>query len=1020
MKTLSITILQKPIGTLMLALALASGGAWAGFNMRLDFLPDFSVPKLTVIAQYQGLPAEEIRSLITIPLEDSLSSLGGLKNMKSISRDGLSLIELKFPWGTDRTLAGIETREIIDTAYLNLPSKAPKPQVLPLDPGDIPIIVIGVYPHDGDLCLARRLADRELRSRLQRIEGVGSIQVAGGLEEEIHVDTDPFLLAARGYSLGDLTAALGNSNIDHPSGTITEGRIEYLVKTKANTAGLKELGEIYLPEPRETKHSDKSTLQLKDVAEITWSTKKQTSVFYYQSGGEAGKEGIRILIRRQSGFSPRKMAVNINRELERLRKSFGDDLEIQILLDRSISLDRSLKDLARALCLGSIIAFSVLLLFLRSLTQALILLVSLPASLLSALLLLFLCGRSLNLMSLGGLTMGAGMVIDNAIVVTERLVRHVDKSRSRTESIDIISEVIVSLAPPLIGSTLTTIIVFIPLFFIRGIAGALFGDLALGIIFAIGASLLFSLTVIPVLYLILNPASQKRQREIVLIQFCRRILRLTFRHPVFTSIITSGLCLSGFFLLGCLQREVIPPVNEGLLSCSIQMPPGTDIKTMKTLASDSIGKIREITEIREIHAWAGGEPGDPYYLASTVEAEEILQLRVLFIPGTGREAIALKLANLIKLQSGRFSILPEENILENLLGIRNSHDWALTGDEPRQTRTAAEDLLTELKAENLYSEVPSLEPAEKKGLLRLYPDREALLALGMELPELSQQLGVALLGSIPTRMLQEGREIDVRLRINAENRQNKEDITELTLPGSNLTPIQVGSLARLKEEAALPYLIRENRADISLIRFQHSIDDSLADRLEDAGGVSQSASILKQQYKEILLLFIIAFILLYLCLGIQFESFSLPLLLMLSIPLGIGGIGYALFLSSSSINLNSSLGLLVLMGISVNNGILLYEESKNMHSRPGATVIGTLYRGTASRLRPILMTSLTTTLALLPMAIDPAGKSSQASLAVSIIGGLAASTILSLMLLPQVFRVKFKKDEKSKIDIRIL
>ena len=226
-------VLKRPVGTLMLCIGLTLGGIWSAITMRLDFLPDFTVPKLTVAAAYKGLPADEIRQLITMPLEDSLSSLGGLQNMSSISRDGLSLIELEFPWGTDSTSAGIRTREAIDIAWLNLPSGASKPQVLAVDPGNIPIITIAVYPKNGNLSLARRLAERELSSIIQRIEGVGSIQVSGGYVEEVHIDADPDILASRGYTLASISNTLETSNIDYPAGIITERQYRIYCKNKS-------------------------------------------------------------------------------------------------------------------------------------------------------------------------------------------------------------------------------------------------------------------------------------------------------------------------------------------------------------------------------------------------------------------------------------------------------------------------------------------------------------------------------------------------------------------------------------------------------------------------------------------------------------------------------------------------------------------------------------------------------------------------------------------------------------------
>ena len=233
--------LLRPIGTLMISLGLAAGGLWSLVTIDMDFLPAFTVPKISILAPYRGLPAGEIREMVTLPLEEALSSINGLKHIASLSRDGLALMECTFPWGTDRTLSGLQAREIIDTAYPSLPLEAEKPRVLPVNPGDIPIIVLGLYPESGDLSLARRLADREIRMRLQQIEGVGSIQVRGGREEEVHVEIDPSLLSGKGLSLPALAEKLSGMNMDYPAGTVTEGPVEYLVKVKARAESIEQL-----------------------------------------------------------------------------------------------------------------------------------------------------------------------------------------------------------------------------------------------------------------------------------------------------------------------------------------------------------------------------------------------------------------------------------------------------------------------------------------------------------------------------------------------------------------------------------------------------------------------------------------------------------------------------------------------------------------------------------------------------------------------------------------------------------
>lgn len=994
-------ILNRPVGSLMLWLGLLLGGIWAGMNMRLDFLPELSIPRLTIVAQYQGLPAGEIRSLLTIPLEDSLSSLGGLRNMKSISRDGLSLIELEFPWGTDRTEAGMRTREVIDLAWHSLPSEAAKPHVLTIDPGDVPIITIAVFPKTGSLQLARRLSDRELRSRLQRIDGVGSIQVSGGLVEEIHIEADSARIANLGYSLPALADVVSNSNIDYPADTITEGTTEYLVKTKSRAEDLETLGKLYLPVGNAG--GGTSSVQLNDIAGLSFGTADQHSFFY--SGGQNAKtrEGVRVQIRRRPGYSPADMVENFKNELPEIQRSFDRDLDIRIISDRSIALTCSMRDLRIALVSGAIFAFLVILLFMRNIRRAAILLVSLPSSLLFAVLFLFLSGKSLNLMSLGGLALGVGMVVDNSIVVIERLARRLNPETGRAERIEIITRTVAELAPSLAGSTATTVIVFTPLLFIRGLFGALFGDLSLSVIFSLSSSLLISLTVIPVLYLLLKPGESGNSGGRLYI-FLRKLIRFSLRRPVPVIAAVIICCLSAYLPFRSLRVEVVSPLNEGVLNCSVKMPPGTSIEAVKNLTADIINETGRIRGIGSILAWAGGESSDPYYLASTEESSETIQLRITFPLTEDSERITTELEELLEFQGSTVSIQPPENILEKLIGVNSSRDMVLEGDDPGRLRAAAGSLLSSGIDAHLV-------PEEEKALINMYPDRQALSSLGIDLPALSHQLSLAVYGSVPTSILIDGREIDVRLRAEDDVRRSRTSLMQLSILNNESIPVIMSSVMEMREESAFPYLLRENRKDLSVIRPAQGAEPSDIEMLKDRGARPKEIPVLNSQASEILMMFALAVLLLYLCLGIQFESFSIPLLLMLSIPPGAAGICAALFLSGGSINLNSCLGILVVMGVSVNNGILLYEESRRLLFRPGALPLSALYRGTSSRLRPILMTSITTVTALIPLAVGPFGNSSQSSLAVSVIGGLTVSTLLSLLLLPLIFRLKLKREQ---------
>ena len=490
----------------------------------------------------------------------------------------------------------------------------------------------------------------------------------------------------------------------------------------------------------------------------------------------------------------------------------------------------------------------------------------------------------------------------------------------------------------------------------------------------------------------------------------RKSLRFSLRHSITIVCIILGIAAAGVYFGSRLCREVIPPLNEGIVNGMVQMPPGTSLRAAENLSNNIIETLSGLDNIDKVFSWAGGEDDDPYYLSSTNESTEIIQFRIIFPPEADRHDLENIITEKIKPAGCRLSILPPENILESLIGIKSVEDWVITAIKPEAARDKATAVIDEIKDNN----IPELLPLSKKSLLKLYPDRDALSATAIELTALSRQLGESIHGSLPTRLKTEGRNIDVRIRVREEDRKTRSDIMNLTIPANEGNIVRLESLASIKEEEALPYLLRENRKDLGVIHFTTKPEPQTVKLLGSLGASPKDIPEIEKQSGELLTIFILAILLLYLCLGIQFESFSIPLFLMLGIPLGGAGITTALLISGNSINLNSSLGLLVVMGISVNNGILLFEEGTAMLNTKGATPLGALYRGTASRLRPIILTSLTTVTALIPLAIDPLGRSSQASLAVAVIGGLCISTILSLLLLPKILLLQLKKQLGTK------
>ncbi len=981
--------IKRPIGTIMVFLAILIISIWSISLMPVDFLPEIEVPKLTVISSYGGLPAKEIRELLTIPMEDSFSSLKGIKHINSISRDGLSIIELEFHWGTNMVLAGVETREVIDMAYLSLPSDAGKPQVLPVDPNDEAVMTIAVFPKNGDLALARRLAEREIKSRLQQSVGVGSVQVSGGLIDEIHILLDQSFIGAKGLNVSQISSALAGGNISYPAGTIEEGSIEYIVKTDGKAKSWQKLGEYFVDI-----NQNSPPIQIKDLGSISNAYKDQHSIFQYN-----GEEGVLLSIRKQSKASPVTMSKEVHKKLELLEKSYGKTLDFKVIDDSSIIIEKSISDLVISAILGAVFAFVVLLIFLKNLKNSFLLIISLPISISWALLLLSLTGRSLNVMSLGGLAMGVGMLVDNAIVVMERLSRLGNKNKS------LIIQETKALAGSLLGSTITSLVVFFPVLFLPGLLGSLFTDLALAVIYSLSASLFVAVTLIPVLYVLWgksNTRSISRKTPILM----GKIFKGSFRNPFKTLIAVLLISTIGILLLVKLPFMFLPSINQGYLTVKIEMPPGSSMDYMKQVSSDLSSTLAYQKWIDQIAVQIGGEADDPYYLSNSEAGPETLFARIQYRKESSDfNRLSQDLLSVIHLNIGEISIHPPRDLLSRLLGLKPGREsWLIYRLNPEETRLAGENFI-----KNNASNKWKILPKRRKSQVILYPDREKLAKIGMDVSSFSQSVGSSLFGSIQSSIFWDGRDVDIKVQLNRDNKNSIFKLSQLNLKSRDSKDFKLEELVEIEEQQTLPYLRRIDRKDITELIYLGKTGKEQQKSLFSQKLVSADKSLLKDNIPGIITIFSLSLLLLYLTLGTQFESFFLPLLLMLALPLGFSGIGIALFLGRSSLNLNSILGILVLMGISVNNSILLYETFKRELKNKKNSILGSIYRGTISRFRPIMMTMLTTALALIPLAINPFGTSTQSSMALAIIGGLTISTVLSLLIIPKIFYLYERK-----------
>jgi len=842
--------IHRPVTTLMAALTFLLIGILGILNLPREFYPNLETPKLVISAPYSTASTKDIRTMVTIPLEDALSSLQGLEGMESISRPGLSLIELKLKWGTDMLFAGIQTRGIIDSVWQGLPSDMKKPVVLAVDPNGQPLMTIGIIPESTALPNLKKIAEREIKTELQQVEGVASTILAGGRDKEVEVKTEASILSGRGLSLEDLANAISGNNLNYPTGTIIEGSKELMVKAKGRAENLKELESI----PLKNKETGQYFL-LSDLADVDFKLKEQKSYF-----GIAGSEGVGLILRRRVGENPIKVADRLKVVINSLNKRYEGQFFLVILNDSTIPIRENIRSLTLSLITGMIISFIILFLFTKKLGSALILLVSIPLSLSATLGLLYMINVTLNIMSLGGLTLGIGMLVDNSVVILENL------QKNKAISPDEIYNGTIQMARSTLGSTLTSVLIFLPLLFLPGLIGSLYKDLALSISFSLLISFLVSITFTPVGYMFIKTnyiCSDNVVRHKKTGWYKNNLKRL-LRHPIYIFLLILLAFLPLVISLPSLRINFIAETVQKELNLTIKYPTGTSLAWIKKQDGFLAEKIYSLQEISSVYSRIGAEDGDIFYLSNPEESSSILHITIEH--HGDQAALKHKINIILSSLSTPFTLESTADPLKEILGLKKQGTWILTAKNPDDLKKRSEEIRYFFSSKGEKIQIhPNIELSE----LHIIPKREQLTKKNLELSKLISTVHAGLEGVEQGHITIKGRDYPIRFRFPFSGSNEIGNISILTSEG---VIIPVSELAELKWETSPAKLLRINRMDAKWIDIKES--DSLQPDRPFSDLSLPDGSLFQRYSRKILLLFLISIILLYLYLGAQFESFS--------------------------------------------------------------------------------------------------------------------------------------------------
>ncbi len=1003
MKGLISIAVRRRISVLMCALAVIAFGSVAYERLAVDLFPDISYPSLTIQTELTDAAPQEIETMITRPVEEAVGVLRGLERMRSVSRAGVSQVSLEFAWGSDMSSLAMDVREKLDRIIL--PEGTEDPLVLRFDPSLEPIARLALTGPDA-LTSIRNLAERKLKPDLETIRGVAAAQLRGGLEEEIRVEIDQERLSALGLPLSVVQEALGSSNINLPGGTLRGSDRQFLIRTLNELDSVDEIAALIVQQ------QGGRTVTIGDVARVFRGAKERQEITRVD-----GKECVEIAIYKEGDANTVGVSKALGERLSEWNGKLPKGYALTILFEQARFIEQAVDGVRDATVIGGFIAIFILMLFLRDLRSTLIITTAIPLSIIATFLAMYRMGVSLNVMSLGGLTLGIGMLVDNAIVVLESI------HRRRQEGLDRAQAAVqgaAQVAPAVMASTLTTIAVFLPIVFVQGVAGQLFADQAITVTISLLASLVVALTVIPMLSA-QGKGTAPKSGSVGQSRIYDRVLKGALKYRVLTLGVASALFAGAMWTAGSLDQELIPRLRSGEIFFEVKMPEGTALAATDKVARQMEAVASSEPRISQHNLTVGSRQAAGGMSVNT-KAENLAQLNILVKDREDPE-IEVAVAEALRAQ---FSGIPDAEIRlgrPTYFTLQTPIEIAIYGDDLHDLRDYSLELAEALSAETGFVDVrASLEAGNPE--LQVIFNRRRVAALGLDIAALSETLKNRVQGAVPTRFKEADRQIDIRV-LNAEStRDSIEDVRHLVLPGPQGRSIRLLSVAevraargpaeihRLQQQRAA--LITTNLQGLSLGAAVKVVQDLLhqmppGDGMSaEIGGQSQE---MQTSFQSLWFAVMLAIFLVYLVMASTFESLIHPLIVLGTIPLALIGVVLGLVLTETTITVIVLIGAVMLVGIVVNNAIVLIDAI-NRFRRAGVDKLSAVLQAAHLRLRPILMTTLTTCLALIPMALGwGEGGELRAPLGITVASGLVLSTLLTLVVIPAAYMLVPSKVE---------
>lgn len=1002
--------IRKPVTTIMVTLMVFIAGILSYTSLDQALMPDMDLPIAVAATTYVGASPEEVENLISKPLEEGLGSIANVDTITSVSAANMSMVVLQFVDGTDIDMAAVDMRDKLDQIESTLPDGADEPMVIKMDINAIPIM-LGVKAENLDLNSLHEMLDENVVNRLERIEGVASVDLTGGIEREIRVTIDPAKLAGYGLTTSTISGMLAAENMNLPSGDLAQGDTTVSIRTIGEFKSLQEIQNLPIPT------STGAVVHLSDVARVEEVEADRDSFMYMN-----GERGILISVDKQSTANLVKVSDALNKEIEALQEDFPE-LEIYMLTDTAEYIEMSLSNITETAFLAAIIAFFVLFLFLKNAVTAGIIAVSIPTSIMATFGLMYVTGINMNMISMGGVAIGIGMLVDNSVVVLDSIYQYYERGYTPAESAEIGAKE-VSMA--ITASTLTTVAVFIPLAMQGGTTGAMMQNLSFTIVYALVASVVVALTFVPMACALLLKRETKtiHWKNIKFLAFLDHwdaaidmlsrkyelALKWALGHRKKTVITVVVVFILSLFSVPLAGIDFMATMDQGSASVTVELPNGTDLDTTEETALEVLYRLEQIPEVEMIYA----SVGSGMMSAGTNSASITMNLVDKDDRDRSTDEVCEEVEGLLADIPGAEITVSSSN---SAMGSMASADVTMNvyGYDSKTLVAVEKELVPYLE------EIPGLSKVEgstgdtvPEAMITI--DRGKASQYGITTASVAGALNTAISGSTATEYKVDGTEIDVVLRYDTEQVNYLTDLNDLTVTSAMGTQVPLSNFATISMGETATTIMRENQknyitinadaGDLSGGEAQELVVEAMEGfELPDGcyyefGGMTE---MMNESFQKLGLAMVVAVLLVYMIMASQFESLRYPFIVMFSMPLAITGAILGLLITGNTITMPAMMGFVMLVGMVVNNGIVLVDYTNQLMDR-GMSCYDALTTAGPRRLRPILMTTLTTVLGMVPMALATSeGSEMMQALAIGVIFGLTLSTVVTLVFIPVLY-----------------